>query len=1068
MIPTFDFPGSDLRAGLPLIGQIASPIQCLWVLAHLFEALQAAGLIDSGEVLVKENCHEQLLRQLQQIRFHHWCLDSMTIMRTLSLRTAEHALVQIALKEPTKVKELLHAHAELLGWGSRSYLKHDGLRLHDDFWLHPLTYDLVEWTPNTLRPSPTQPCIISFTTENNGYNCSVPAGSFVLPLLREHGLSVRHLDYETQLCPGDRLWGDLALKIRGAGASELAGLSAKDIEQEAEILMEQAPPHHCLLPMQWTADLASKPKAVVGFQIRHYLNKLFEMGNAPAKVFMVLCIDKHWVLFEYDALEHQSKFYDGIALHSSWKHFLAETFANIYAQPLNLFPDNSLLCQREDDICGIIALVNLGWCLGLWQNFHYHDAVNWARSLQHGEHLHGLGNKDYGSTIAWLTQFLPSRGVPEEKAAERSADAVKKLGLNAVVKAIQSDNPWKQLKMLGSNATKPYLWVQHDELKDHIARRAGQKFGAAGPPKKPKRARNTDDKTKQVQIPPEQLTIPPGIFIDDKQAALPFISLDSIKADCRGVTIADVEHAACFLQDSKKLSLDALGMLTTAEIPSPVVGSLVVENVTWPALYGEEALLIKGSLIQLGDIRASIKTGTSAPQASIQTMLLRFQLYRDQTSLDWAQFTKGPMKMLIQNLMPLQLCSSQGCGVQCGRYHPVVGETADMVILDCFAWKWYNEKGVQVATYNSTSFSVMVRTLESAVDGIMKIAGKDGFYPEIRDQPGQPSKFAVIWLKTDHAGALHALQTNQHAIHLARLQDKYGLCCLRKNEALLRKIVYPNQTFVDCEVKHLFEVGPWDYGIQKSVVQESFAEISWKARVLKPSRGGAEGRFWIVGAEEAPSCPVFPFGQTQITITKVKDMVPAKQSGNVVASLRTIQKLQTAHATSSKVDPWLTHDPWSRSWNNWTPSSASTSMAAPSSRFDEIEAHLRDAVTKEVEAKIAAFPMDVEDDPKFSQMQVDITELREQHRQFSGWFNEVSGKFQGMENTIQQQGAAIDLLNSQMVGQQEATSQLQTSVGGLEHALKTEMHNTRLWQQQAIEDQTQKLEALLSKRARNE
>ena len=229
----------------------------------------------------------------------------------------------------------------------------------------------------------------------------------------------------------------------------------------------------------------------------------------------------------------------------------------------------------------------------------------------------------------------------------------------------------------------------------------------------------------------------------------------------------------------------------------------------------------------------------------------------------------------------------------------------------------------------------MIRVPATAVDGIMKLAGKDGFYPELRDAP-QPSKFVVIWLKTDYQGPLHVLQTNSLAVHLARLHMKFGLCCLRKNEAMLRKAIFPNQPFVECEVKFLFQVGPWDFGVSKATVQTSFEVIAWKARVLKPSRGTSSGRFWIVGADAMPSTQVYPFGDTQITITKIKEMIPNKTEGNIIASMRTLHRLQHAQPVA-KADPWQYSDPWSKSWQSWQPSAHASSSSGPSqTRLEEM------------------------------------------------------------------------------------------------------------------------------------
>ena len=652
--PNFTYPKNDLRAGLPLVGQIASPIQCHWIVAQMLEALQAADVINSDTMVVKEDLHERLLSQLVHLRLHAWPLESMNIPRILTLKLPEEVELHVKIDGKTQVRALVHAHRELLGWGSRISLFHDGVRLQDDFWLHALTYDAKEWSPHHLQQPTMNDCEITFTLGSSLLSCERSPGTFLFQVLRDLDLTYDMLGDASDLpAPGDRLSQSHVFDLKGAGHMG-PGLSAIDIENEAELIFEQCRDSRVhLFPVLRLAELLEKPRVVLAFQIKRYMEQLFSSGQAPARIFLVVCADNHWFLFEYDSLTNQAATFDGIPQVTSLKYFLAQIFADIYGHSVCLLPDRSLLTQREDDICGVISLVNLGWRLQMWADFQYAEAISWANALRPLKAPTGAGNSDYGTSIAWLQQFLPSRGVPEERVAERAANAVKKLGLAAVTKATQSENPWKSLKQLGSNASRPFLWVQHDELKEHISRRASQRFGAAGPPRKQKKSKSFEDKKTIMEIPAEHLTIPTGVFIDEKNAPLSFLGLDAVKADCRGVTIATSDQAARFVQDSKKLTTEALGMLTTVELPLPLPGNLVIENVCWPALYGEEALLIKGSLIQLGDLRASIKTGPQAQNTAIQTALLRLQLYRDQTTYEWTAFIKGPIKMMTTQIAPL-------------------------------------------------------------------------------------------------------------------------------------------------------------------------------------------------------------------------------------------------------------------------------------------------------------------------------------------------------------------------------------------------------------------------------
>ena len=61
---------------------------------------------------------------------------------------------------------------------------------------------------------------------------------------------------------------------------------------------------------------------------------------------------------------------------------------------------------------------------------------DWHHSMLRQEELRGSGVNDQESTIKWLSDFLLSKGVPEDMAEYRAQQAMKKMGLGALIKAI--------------------------------------------------------------------------------------------------------------------------------------------------------------------------------------------------------------------------------------------------------------------------------------------------------------------------------------------------------------------------------------------------------------------------------------------------------------------------------------------------------------------------------------------------------------------------------------------------------------------------------------------------------
>ena len=1071
--PTIRLPSGDLRMTLPLIGQIAAPLQSHWIFGQVKEVFGRAGLLDFDDHCLND-LHMTFLDKLQRLRYHCWPLPSMNGPRELTVIDDYQNQIKIKIGPFAKVGHLLHAQRELEGWCSRVGLSYQDERLTDDCYLHCLVYRLHSAAPR--QPSLLIPddFPLRIRQGDQTLGLTVHSGDFLGLQLERVGIA--HAGdpvlVSNALCWGDRIWQPIDDTFRGAGIHP-DGLALDTLLPEIETLMDASPENYFLFPVRELAEIANKPRVVACFHIRRVLHRLCqEQGHAPHRIFFALCVDDHWTLITHDVPTNHTCTFDG--LHQwphSFHHTIAEICADFFGQAPVLFPPTSLIAQRDDPKCGVLLLVNLGWQCGLWTSFDYQAVDHWYDSLCTPLQVSGAGASDYATAHAFLVNFLPSRGVAAEAVAERAAQAIKKLGLNPILKAIGHENPWRQLKSIGSNASKPFQWVTSDELRLHISNRATQKYGADHSKRKPKLK---DNKPLQpLPLHADGLVIPPSTFVDCDGKPLGFIALDDLKADCTGVTIATLEQVHRFLGDSKSLSTEALGMLTVQRIPDNHPGSLVIEHLTWPALFEDEPLLIRGSIVQLGDKHASLKR-TPTKTTLVATSLLRFQVYRDQWTSDWQVFVQGPLKRLVQLFLPLQVCrlgkGASSCGSDCGRFNPPVDEPTELVLLDCFAWKWYTAEGKSTSPHHATAFSVMARAPASAVDAILALAGKEGFYPELREPKDSTPTYAVVWLKGNLADAQHQLQVQSHALYLTRLFLKYGLRCHKKHEEALRKALFPDSPFISCEVKLLFQVGPWPHGITKAAVQEAITGFAWTAKVLKPCKGNADGRFWLVGAPAAPATNVFQHGDSWITISTERDVPVQKESPTIVASLKTIQKINDFHQTSGQPDPWMQRDPWS----TWKPSTAASSSGHQNSqpqmsRLDHIESTIKEAVAKQVKAYT---PERDEDAPMSdawkTQMETDIQELKLQNEKFHDWFNEAGSQMTQLQEGLQQQGHTIVELNKTVVLQTKTTSSLQTQFTQMETGLRQELRDFSQQQAERTQQQTEYLETLLAKRSRHE
>eukprot|EP00435_Cladocopium_sp_Y103_P007465 s1296_g2.t1 len=199
--------------------------------------------------------------------------------------------------------------------------------------------------------------------------------------------------------------------------------------------------------------------------------------------------------------------------------------------------------------------------------------------------------------------------------------------------------------------------------------------------------------------------------------------------------------------------------------------------------------------------------------------------------------------------------------------------------------------------------------------------------------------------------AVHKLRSLDKALHLVRFHGKYGLRCLKKDEGALSEQVYPGKPFVDCGTSLQFEVGPWPYGISKQAIVDFLQTLPWVAKPLKPIRGSHAGRYWLLGSSVEPPAVVASFGGKFLTITKVKDLPVSRPMPNVVASMKTLQKLSspaTASTDQGAGDPWLVDDPW----KGYGTAAPVASAPAASSKLEEIETRLATKLSEQLQEQV--------------------------------------------------------------------------------------------------------------------
>ena len=794
----------------------------------------------------------------------------------------------------------------------------------------------------------------------------------------------------------------------------------------------------------------------------------------------------HWLMLHgvmhLDYLE--VKVYDG------WRSFVAvdtEIWAHRMCRALES-PELricrcALITQGEGPHCGAVALLHLGNVLGLWHHTEEWVARRWYIALRLQQMHVGCGSR-YGcgpsreqAIITWLTDFLPAKGVREDRAADRARSALKKLGTDCLERALKSKDPWRALKAAGNSSGKPFQWVQFDELESHIQQRATTKHGASSGSKRKIAAKKVDT---MLDLSPEVLELLPDSFEDDNQLNLPMVTLENIKPDMRGVAIVTTDQAASFLKDRKNLSTDAFALVTIGELAA--VSEEVATPVQWNAIYRPtmEPIIIHGHLISLGDVAVKkCKPQNEQEIPLVDSTVVRVQIFADECKQDWKELSKGPVKQVVSLIPALQICRSEDCNGNCRSFHPAVDEDVHSVLLDVWSWRWMDDKLKTAKAEVASLFLVHFRIPCSGLLDLLGYSGWSGIYIEPRPaEHDSAPKFSVVWLGKQHTleDAIKLKRSQDKVLGLARLRDKIGVRTLAKNEMELMKLIFPKRQLVACEIKMMYEAGPFPHNLAKDQVLHILQEWKWSARPLRPIRSTNGGRYSEIGTDKEPPGPFLYTDGGAIAVTKKKDVAEGGRkpqafmaAGHTLAHVKA--NTSAASSTSTKVsDPWVDSDPWAayRSRNAQSSDFVCTDNKnkadAPKKRMDEMEARISKQLEEKLKECQASWQAgdadaDMKDDAN-SKLQAQVCELQAQNSKFEGWFAETGQRMGAVEKHLHSQGQQIQELSGALQTQVTTTSHLQQEVGSLRASFSEDLRD-------AMERQSNRLEALLEKRPRN-
>ena len=805
--------GDDLKASLCLLGLIASPLQGVWVIAHLICSYDRAhGIMPTFTPQQALLCYKNHLKSESSTQWKSVLLQRFEIEET------DGKIEILQASTDSHHDSLQMAESKLLNWGEllKSKAEDTDPNLADS-WI------LRRENKKQKCNQPTDEIVLYIYGGRKSMATIEKPGIFAFELLRKFDLdpTSRVLTSDGKLHQPDfRLWHtqkiclvahsefptvQMSLPMIGAGRVKreptgdahfaAAGLTDVLVFQEACKIARNA---------GWPDNYIWSPRLVLRIQETMWTAMssawIQEQKNKSQDAYGIMWDQGHWVTFHVQWKDNviNCLFLDGLRelISTDMLFFLAiATESEIGEVTLDYH-----IKQTHGVHCGAIALLHLKLMAGFQGPYTEELAEQWHVELIDDVGYmatHGLleGNVECSPTWKWtltglgttqeqeLAKLLCEKGVPVDRSVQRAKDVIAKVGRAMVGHALRSDTPWPILKTAANAPGTRMRLIQPDEQQQYIEQRAQNKSGADIIKKKRKKhIKEGSDET--LTLDPQLLTISAEHFQDEKGVETPVIKFDEIAAGKRGIALANCAMAKHFIDNAKQISKDALAVLLVDLPPQDILDASKITPMRFPAMYlgTREHTLIFGGILNIGDTAVQRKSSVEGPKMNtITTAVIKITIHREQLQLPWTDLVKSPVKSVLVLVPALLLCEGKNCGKECSKTHQVLGESFDTILLQVWSRNFASSKGGATNPNQADQFSVFARVPEAVLDAVVSCT-VPGVYIEPRKEGerGHHPAYRVIWLpKASHDDALHQCRTCPFALGLVRIKDRYGLRVLQ-------------------------------------------------------------------------------------------------------------------------------------------------------------------------------------------------------------------------------------------------------------------------------------------------
>jgi len=643
---------------------------------------------------------------------------------------------------------------------------------------------------------------------------------------------------------------------------------------------------------------------------------------------------------------------------------------------------------------------------------------------------------------------------------------LKALGEADVSAALDSGNPWRELKWLGNQVRPPFMLIKPSELQAQIDKRVSdQPVGN----KKHKRAKSAKGGGKGHAKPatcldPTLLRLESGIFQSEDGTPLSQLSLPQVGSASSGVAVVSVSAIDPYLKAGRPLSAGPLALFVVDSPTAPATSCPVrPERVPLVCAANSEPLLVDGHLIQLGAVpvcRVPLQSGCEVK--SVPTCVVKAMVFKDQTTVSWGEVVSHPLLHIFAMVPPLLQCRDEDCcGCEC--WHRTVDFPLDSPVLELWGKQWLRLDFSPASPDQADMFTCHIRLPEHLQMVVQQFSGHNGVYLEPKSLDGRkPSPaFQVVWLpKQDISQLILMRQTVAHVIGLARLGTKMGLRCKSEHAAEVFGVLKPGHTFLPPGKRQSYLVGPFAYGTLQASVAQVLQANGWVAKPVQvvAAKAHVQCLMFRVQSVQEPPMKMLRLAHGDVLIAKEdENVMPVDPAPKVFSTSQT----ESFVSKSAEGDYIQTHDPWAK---------AAARLPAKTFPIGNPLEDITQKVVAEVMAKIPQQSMEVDSEQSMDK-RVETLEMQ---------LKDLTGQTQSLAHQAQQQaldtsGQLQDLrgqLQQQSTHFENAIAAQASAIQGFQDTFQEQFRQQVTHQQTMLDSmfskQMSQFESLLSKRHRPE